>query len=172
MRNGGDGIDRATLWMPSYRENPYEILGIPGDSDRDAIIRAYRKLAKKHHPDTCSSLSADEQAVHAEKFREARWACNEALDNFDNMGVNYGYDREDRDHTSGFSFMWSGDVWDDSLRQRFSNVSVKANAFAQDASRLSFEFWVCWTSACASFFTTPDSNEKPNGEKFDPYGPG
>ena len=33
-------------------QNPYDILGVkPGDDD-STIKNAYRKLAKKHHPDT------------------------------------------------------------------------------------------------------------------------
>jgi len=32
-------------------ENLYEILGVPKSADADAIRKAYRKLARKHHPD-------------------------------------------------------------------------------------------------------------------------
>src|ERR1700710_1297947 len=32
-------------------ENPYDVLGVPRDADQAAIRRAYRALAKKHHPD-------------------------------------------------------------------------------------------------------------------------
>jgi len=31
--------------------NPYEILGIPEDADKQTIKKAYRKLAATHHPD-------------------------------------------------------------------------------------------------------------------------
>ena len=31
--------------------NPYETLGVPRDATHDAIRKAYRKLARKHHPD-------------------------------------------------------------------------------------------------------------------------
>lgn len=32
-------------------DDPYKILGVPQDASQDAIRRAYRKLAKRHHPD-------------------------------------------------------------------------------------------------------------------------
>src|SRR5277367_3014961 len=32
-------------------EDPYETLGVARDASADAIRRAYRKLAKQHHPD-------------------------------------------------------------------------------------------------------------------------
>ena len=37
----------------------YEVLGVPRDADQDAIRRAYRKLARKYHPD----LNSDSGAV-------------------------------------------------------------------------------------------------------------
>lgn len=41
--------------------NPYEILGIPVGSDMAVVKKAYRRLAKKYHPD----LGGDEA-----KFKE------------------------------------------------------------------------------------------------------
>jgi DnaJ-class molecular chaperone len=32
-------------------KDPYEVLGVPKDADEDRIKKAYRALAKKHHPD-------------------------------------------------------------------------------------------------------------------------
>jgi curved DNA-binding protein CbpA len=31
--------------------NPYDVLGVPGDAEADAIKSAHRKAAKQHHPD-------------------------------------------------------------------------------------------------------------------------
>ena len=31
--------------------DPYQVLGVPKDASQDAIQKAYRRLAKKHHPD-------------------------------------------------------------------------------------------------------------------------
>lgn len=41
--------------------NPYEVLGVPVGSDMAVVKKAYRKLAKQHHPD----LGGDEA-----KFKE------------------------------------------------------------------------------------------------------
>ena len=44
----------------------YEILGVDRSADEQTIKRAYRKLAKKYHPDTNKG-----NAIAEEKFKEA-----------------------------------------------------------------------------------------------------
>ena len=34
-----------------FEKDFYAILGVPKDADQAAIKKAYRKLARKHHPD-------------------------------------------------------------------------------------------------------------------------
>ncbi len=46
--------------------DPYETLGVARDADQDAIRKAYRKLAKAHHPD----LNPGDKAAE-ERFKEA-----------------------------------------------------------------------------------------------------
>src|SRR5271169_1345253 len=49
VRRSSDVADAAG--GGSRRKNPYEVLGVARDADEDAIRKAYRKLARKHHPD-------------------------------------------------------------------------------------------------------------------------
>lgn len=51
-------------------KDPYKLLGVSRDADDSAIRSAYRKLAKKYHPDVNSGEAA------AEKFKEITAAYN------------------------------------------------------------------------------------------------
>jgi curved DNA-binding protein len=47
--------------MPLSYTDYYEVLGVPRDADADTIRRAYRKLARKYHPDVNSDVDAEER---------------------------------------------------------------------------------------------------------------
>ena len=55
----------------SAKRDYYEVLGVSRDADKNTIKKAYRKLAKKYHPDT---NQGNKEA--AERFKEATEAYN------------------------------------------------------------------------------------------------
>lgn len=60
--------------------NPYAVLGVPRDATREEVARAYRRLAKQHHPDAAivaptTQMARINEAWHilSEPNRRARW---------------------------------------------------------------------------------------------------
>ncbi|MFC4722977.1 TerB family tellurite resistance protein [Geojedonia litorea] len=55
-------------------DNAYKILEITKDASNDEIKAAYRKMAKKYHPDKVIHLGAEHQKGAEEKFRQVQEA--------------------------------------------------------------------------------------------------
>ncbi len=71
-----------------YRDY-YQILGVPKDADEKAIKAAYRKLARKYHPDV-----AENKAEAAAKFKEINEAYEVLSDpdkrrKYDQLGADW-----------------------------------------------------------------------------------
>ncbi len=79
----------------------YEVLGVPRTASADDIKRAYRQLARKHHPDL---HPATERARAAERFKEINEAY-EVLSDPDKRGK---YDALGANWKSGMDFSPSG----------------------------------------------------------------
>jgi len=63
----------------------YEILGVPRSADEKEIVKAYRNLARKYHPDVCKDTGSEE------KFKQINEAYSVLSDaqkkaQYDNMG--------------------------------------------------------------------------------------
>ena len=55
-------------------DNAYKILEITKDTTIDEIKAAYRKMAKKYHPDKVTHLGKEHQEGAEEKFRQVQEA--------------------------------------------------------------------------------------------------
>jgi curved DNA-binding protein len=72
----------------------YQILGVPRDAEKSDIKKAYRKLARRYHPDVNSEADAEE------KFKEV----NEAYEVLKDSDKRQAYDRFGADWKHGQQF--------------------------------------------------------------------
>ncbi|KAL4383876.1 hypothetical protein GQ457_15G027940 [Hibiscus cannabinus] len=77
----------------SWRESPYEVLGVSPTATPDEIKRAYRKLALKYHPDV------NKETYAQDKFMRIKHAYNTLLNSESRRRYNPGGNR-----TSDFSY--------------------------------------------------------------------
>jgi curved DNA-binding protein len=84
----------------------YQVLGVPRNADAEEIKRAYRKLARKYHPDVSDEKNAED------RFKEVAEAY-EVLRDSDKRAA---YDQLGRDYRSGQQFRAPPD-WAQRFRQ-------------------------------------------------------
>jgi curved DNA-binding protein len=101
----------------------YEILGVPRGADADEVKRAYRKLARKYHPDVSKVKNAEE------KFKELQ----EAYEVLRDPEKRAAYDHLGRDYRPGQQFRpppdWS-QRFGQSGNQRFSDLTGFSDFFS------------------------------------------
>src|SRR5271170_7902749 len=101
----------------------YEILGVTRGSDADEMKRAYRKLARKFHPDVSKERNAED------KFKEVQ----EAYEVLRDSEKRAAYDHLGRDFRNGQQFRpppdWS-QRFGHSGGQRFSDLNGFSDFFA------------------------------------------
>ena len=67
------------MWDPMTQPDPYAILGVPRTASRAEIARAFRRLAKQHHPDAGAEPSPTMSRINeawyvlSDPSRRARW---------------------------------------------------------------------------------------------------
>lgn len=73
--------------------DPYEVLGLQRGASKDEVKSAYRKLAKKYHPDMNENNPLQDLAE--EKFKEIQWAYDQIMNgstgSYENYGSNSSY---------------------------------------------------------------------------------
>jgi DnaJ like chaperone protein len=57
-----------------YMKDPFEVLGIEKDASQEKIKEAYRKSAKKYHPDKVVHLGKEFQEIAEKRFKEIQEA--------------------------------------------------------------------------------------------------
>ena len=125
----------------------YEVLGVPKNADEEALKKAYRKLAKKYHPD----MNPGDEAA-AEKFKEASEAYailsdpqkRQQYDQFGHAAFEQGggFDASGFDFSDIFGGMGGmGDIFSDLFgggrRQRNPNAPMQG---ANVRTRVSISF--------------------------------
>jgi curved DNA-binding protein len=123
--------------MPVSFKDYYSILGVARDASSSDVKKAFRKLARKYHPDL-----AKDKTTAEEKFKEINEA-NEVLSDsekrkkYDQLGVdwqNEGHPQtyQKRTQPSGEEFHFGGTGFSDFFEQYFSGGS--RYGFPQDGS--------------------------------------
>src|SRR6202142_1697336 len=106
-----------------YRDY-YEILGVARSADAEAVKRAYRKLARKYHPDVSKERNAED------KFKEVQ----EAYEVLRDPEKRAAYDQLGRDYRTGQQFRpppdWAQRFGHSSGSQRFSDLNGFSDFFS------------------------------------------
>ncbi|MGB4440480.1 MAG: DnaJ domain-containing protein [Sedimentibacter sp.] len=92
-------------------KDPYEVLGLKREASKDEVKSAYRKLAKKYHPDMNENNPLKDLAE--EKFKEIQWAYDEIM-NGTASSSNYSYGNDSSYENNSGSSLYT-------VRQQISN---------------------------------------------------
>jgi curved DNA-binding protein len=106
--------------MPLAYTDYYEVLGVPRDADQDAIRRAYRKLARKYHPDVNSDSDAED------RFKELGEAYEvlsdpEKRERYDRLGANWRQQEQEAPDANFEEFFRRQGFGSDDTRFEFSD---------------------------------------------------
>ena len=127
--------------MPQYKDY-YKIMGVQRDATQDEVKRAYRKLARKYHPDVSKEPDAEE------RFKEVNEA-NEVLKDpekraaYDRLGTGWqaGQDfRPPPEWNEGFEFRGGGytDVGAEQFSDFFDSLFGGVHVSPGEATRRAF----------------------------------
>jgi molecular chaperone DnaJ len=61
----------------SSNEDPYEVLGIPKNANKEQVKDAWRRLCKKYHPDVTKDKDSTTQELYSKEFDKINKAKEE-----------------------------------------------------------------------------------------------
>ena len=67
-------FDSIKAMFYDMTNNAYKILEVDKNASDDAVKKAYRKMAKKYHPDRVGHLGKEHQTGAEDKFRQVQEA--------------------------------------------------------------------------------------------------
>lgn len=116
---GGRAGPPRSYWLLSMaKRDYYDLLGIPRDASEEDIKKAYRRLAKQHHPD----MNRDDPKKAEEKFKEISEAYEVLMDPQKRAAYDrYGHEGVAPTFGKG-GFTWSDFTRTDDLRDIFGDL--------------------------------------------------
>ncbi len=110
--------------MPLSYTDYYEVLGVPRDADQDAVRRAYRKLARKYHPDLNSDSDAEERF---KQLGEAYTVLSDAekRERYDRLGARWR-EAESEAPEESFEDFFAGQEFEEGTRVQFGDDLFEA----------------------------------------------
>ncbi len=127
--------------MMTDKQDYYELLGVSRDAELNDIKKAYRKLAREHHPDVNSGDKESED--HFKKLNEAyQVLCDpqkrEVYDRYGHQGFEHGYSGSNS--SEGFSdFGGFGDIFDMFFGAGAASGSSRSKPTAERGNDLRFD---------------------------------
>jgi len=112
-----------------YRDY-YKILGVPRDAADDVIKKAYRKLARKYHPDVSKEANAEE---HFKKVQEAYEVLKDKKKRaaYDQLGSNWKSGQDFRPPPGWQGFAGFGDGFPGGTAEEFDFSDFFSSLFGQ-----------------------------------------
>jgi curved DNA-binding protein len=98
----------------------YEVLGLPRDADQDAIRRAYRKLARKYHPDLNSDSDAERRFKEIGEANEVL-SDPEKRERYDRLRTNWRQQEQATPDTNFQDFFATQGFGSDDARVEFGD---------------------------------------------------
>jgi curved DNA-binding protein len=112
----------------------YAVLGVSPDADQDAIRRAYRKLARKYHPDLNSDADAEERFKELGEAHEVL-SDPEKRERYDRLGANWR-EVEREAPNENFDEFFKDQGWGDQRGPEFRDEDLFEALFGARAQRM------------------------------------